>query len=168
MNKHPILSKNTVNHPDVDPQDRAAIVDALYRFGAGQDLRDRALFESAFSAQAKLDITGPARRLGVELPVIQGRQAITETLMTSVNRLDTVHTVTNPRIVAYDGRCARLFALVEALNMPRGDHSRHLLLKNIYTAELSNQNGNWAIDHLLIENVWLTGDPEVLFPKPTK
>lgn len=168
MNKFPMLSKNIVNHPDVDPQDRAAIVDALYRFGAGQDLRDRALFESAFSAHAELDITGPARRLGVELPVMQGRPAIADALMSAVNRLDTIHTVTNPRIIAYDGRCARLFALVEALNLLRGDPSRHLLLKNIYTVELSKQNSDWSIDHLLIENVWLTGDPEVLFPKPAR
>lgn len=69
-----MLSKDAVNHPVVDPQDRAAIVDALYRFGAGQDLRDRALLQSAFSAEAKLDITGPARRLGVELSVLHGRQ----------------------------------------------------------------------------------------------
>jgi hypothetical protein len=165
MNKQATLSNNAANHSDVDPQDRAAIVDALYRFGAGQDLRDRALFESAFSAQAKLDITGPARRLGVELPVMQGRQAITDALMASVNRLDTIHTVTNPRITSYDGRHARLFALVEALNVPRGDHSRHLLLKNIYTVELSKQDGDWTIDQMLIENVWLTGDPEVLFPR---
>ena len=162
------LSKKLENQADVDPQDRAAIIDALYRFGAGMDLRDRDLFESALSAQAKLDITGAARRLGMELPVIQGRETITDTLMAEVDRLDTIHTVTNPRIISYDGQHARLFALVEALNLPRGDHSRHLLLKNIYTVEMSKQDRDWTVDHLLIENVWLSGDPEVLFPKPTK
>ena len=54
---------------------------------------------------------------------------------------------------------------MEALNVPRGDHSRHLLLKNIYTVELSKQDGDWTIDQMLIENVWLTGEPEVLFPR---
>lgn len=170
MNKHAAqsLSKNAETQRNVDPQDRAAIVDSLYRFGSGQDLRDRALLESVFSAPAKLDITGPARRLGVELPVIQGRQAITDALMASVNHVDTIHTVTNPRIIAYDGRYARMIALVEAVNLPRGDHSRHLLLKNIYTVEMSKQDGDWIIDRLLIENVWLSGDPEVLFPKTAK
>lgn len=143
-------------------------MDALYRFGAGQDLRDRELFESAFSDQAELDITSPARCFGVELPVMQGRPVIADALMASVNRLDTIHTVNQPTHRAYDGRYARLFALVEALNLLRGDHSRHLLLKNIYTVDLSKQDGEWTIDHLLIENVWLTGDPEVLFPKPTR
>jgi hypothetical protein len=42
--------------------DRLEVVDARYRFGAGQDLRDRPLFESAFTADAVLDIIEPARR----------------------------------------------------------------------------------------------------------
>lgn len=157
-----MLSKSKL----VDPQDRAAIVDALYRFGAGMDQRDRALFESAFSPAASLDLSGAARRLGFELPVIQGREAITEAIMAEVSRVDTTHTITNPRITGYDGRRARLSALVEAQNLPRGDHSRHLLLKNIYTVDLTKQDEDWTIDALLIENLWLDGDPEVLFPKP--
>jgi len=157
-----MLSKTTL----VDPQDRADIVDALYRFGAGMDQRDRTLFESAFSREAALDLSGAARRLGFELPVIQGRETIAEMIMAEVGRLDTTHTVTNPRITGYDGQRARLSALVEAQNLPRDDHSRHLLLKNIYTVDLSKQDGHWTIDRLLIENLWLDGDPEVLFPKP--
>ena len=156
-----MLSKDKV----VDSQDRAAIVDALYRFAAGMDQRDRTLLESALSAEASLDLSGAARRLGFELPVIKGRQAIAEALMSEVSRVDTTHSVTNPRITAYDGRCAQLSALVEAQNLPRGDHSRHLLLKNIYTVDLTNQGVHWTIENLVIENLWLNGDPEVLFPK---
>jgi hypothetical protein len=159
--------KDNVNEPrDVDVQDRVGIVDALYRFAAGQDLRDAELFESAFSEQATLDITGPAKLLGAELPVLQGRPTISGALMASTDRLDTSHTVTNPRIVAYDGESARLSALVEANNLPRGDHGRQLLLKNVYTADLSKHDGRWTIDNLLIENIWITGDPAVLFPQP--
>ena len=42
------LSDNPLQ-PSPGADDQLAIVDALYRFGAGQDLRDRALFESAFT-----------------------------------------------------------------------------------------------------------------------
>ncbi|QCI67477.1 nuclear transport factor 2 family protein [Phreatobacter stygius] len=148
----------------VPPLERSAIVDALYRFGAGQDLADRALFLSAFSEPATVDFTGPARRLGAEIPVFHGRQAIADIILANVGGLDTTHTVTNPRVTAYDGRRATLFALVEAQHLPKGDHSRHLLLKNIYTVELSRQADRWTIDHMTIDNVWLTGDRTVLFP----
>lgn len=140
------------------------IVDALYRFGAGQDLGDRDLFQSAFAPDATVDFVGPARRFGVELPLFEGRAAITDTIMGTVASLDTSHTVTNPR-VELDGDRARLFALVEAQHLPKGDHGRHLLLKNIYTMELSRDGERWVIDHMLIENVWFTGDPSVLFPQ---
>jgi len=148
----------------VTPLDRAEIVDALYRFGAGQDLRDRALFESAFARDAKLDFTGPAQRLGLSIPVFSGRQSIAETVFSTLANLDTTHTVTNPRITAYDGEHASVFALVEAQHLQRDDHSRHLLLKNIYTVQLSRVGSRWVIDHMLIRTVWLTGQPAVLFP----
>jgi hypothetical protein len=130
----------------------------------GQDLRDRSLFESAFSVHATLDFREPARSLGATIPVFEGRQAIADTIFSSIGDLDTTHTVTNPRVTTYDGRHASLFALVEAQHLPRGDHNRHLLLKNIYTVELSRQASRWVIDHVKIDNVWSTGDPSVLFP----
>jgi len=150
--------------PKVPPGDRDAIVDALYRFAAGQDLHDRSLFESAFSQQATVDFTGPARRFGATIPIFEGRQVITDNIFAAIDGLDTTHSVTNPRVVFYDGRRAGLFALVEAQHLPRGDHDRHLLLKNIYTLELSRASDGWVIDHMKIENVWSTGDPSVLFP----
>ena len=154
-----------VQDTTVPAAERAEIVDALYRFGAGQDLRDRALFESAFAAEATLDFTGPARRLGATLPVFQGREAISDTVFSTIADLDTTHTVTNPRVTAYDGERATLFALVEAQHLPKRDHRRHLLLKSIYTVSLSRAGAQWRIEHLRIENVWLTGDASVLFPR---
>jgi SnoaL-like protein len=148
----------------VDPADHLAIVDALYRFGAGQDLRDRALFESAFAPDATLDFTQPARKLGATIPVFHGRTAIADAIFAAIAPLDTMHTVTNPRITDCDGRHASLFALVEAQHLPHGDHTRHLMLKNIYRIELSRAVDAWMMDHVRIENVWMDGDPRVLFP----
>ncbi len=150
----------------VEPAQHLAIVDALYRFGAGQDMRDRALFESAFVPDAMLDFIQPARDVGgVEVPLLLGRKAIADTVFANIGELDTTHTVSNPRITAYDGRHAALWALVEAQHLPRGDHGRHLLLKNIYEVRLSEAQGLWRIEHLHIRNVWWNGDPAVLFPR---
>ena len=156
----------SLNHfIQVNPNDRAAIVDALYRFGAGQDLHDRSLFESAFSQDATVDFIKPAQRLGATIPVFEGRQVIADAILSTTSNLDTTHTVTNPRITAYDGEQATLFALVEAQHLPQGDHSRHLLLKNVYTVELVREDNQWVINHMRIDNVWLAGDPSVLFPR---
>lgn len=141
------------------------VVDALYRFGAGQDLGDRALFESAFAPHAVLDFTQPARRLGVIIEPFVGRETITEIVLGTVASLDTTHTVTNPR-VTLRGDHADLFALVEAQHLPKHDHRRHLLLKNVYTVQAVRDGDRWAIERMVIENVWLAGDPTVLFPAP--
>jgi hypothetical protein len=151
-------------HRAVDPSDHLAIVDALYRFGAGQDMSDRALFESAFADDAVLDFTQPAKRLGIEIPVFKSRAGIADTIFEAIAGLDTTHTVTNPRITDYDGRHATLTALVEAQHLPRADHSRHLMLKNIYRVELSRSVDAWLMDHVRIDNVWMDGDAKVLFP----
>jgi len=148
----------------VGPRDQLAIVDALYRFGAGQDLRDRTLLASAFAADATLDFAQPARRFGIALEPFAGREAIVESIFAAIGALDTTHSVTNPRVTAYDGERASLFALVEAQHLPRGDHRRHLLLKNIYHVDLVRHDGLWLIVRLRIDNVWSSGDPAVLFP----
>lgn len=154
-----------INPPSAgaDAAAQAAIVDALYRFAAGQDLRDRALFHSAWTADAELDFTQPARRLGVELPPFRGREHITDAILGSVAPLTTSHSVANPR-VQVEGDAARLFALVEAQHLPAGDHTRQLLLKNIYWCELAVEDGLWRIRRMRIENLWMDGDPRVLFP----
>jgi hypothetical protein len=151
-------------HRAVDPTDQLAIVDALYRFGAGQDLSDRALFESAFAHDAVLDFTQPAKRLGVEISMFKGRADIADAIFAAIAGLDTTHTVTNPRITDYDGRHATLTALVEAHHLPRADHSRRLVLKNVYRVELSRAVDTWLMDHVRIDNIWMDGDPKVLFP----
>jgi len=150
----------------VPHEDHVAIVDALYRFGAGQDLEDRALLESAFTADATLDFTGPARRFGVTLPVFEGRERIVEAIRHSTAALDTTHTVSNPRITAYDCERATLFALVEAQHVQKLDATRHLLLKNIYAVSLVHEHAvQWRINRMVISNVWYSGDAGVLFPR---
>jgi len=105
----------------------------------------------------------PARLLGVDIAPFEGRSAIAESVFTAVDDLDTTHTVTNPRVTAFDGAHAGLYALVEAQHLPRSDHARHLLLKHIYTLRLSRHGVQWTIDHMRIDMVWFTGDPAVLF-----
>ena len=149
-----------------DAGDQLAIVDALYRFAAGQDLRERSLFESAFSEHATLDFTAPAWRLGAGIPVFEGRHAIAETMFAALDALDTTHTVSNPRVTAFDGRHATLTALVEAQHLPRSDHRRHLLLKHICQVELWRHGALWQTTRMQLDMVWFDGDPTVLFPVP--
>ena len=145
-------------------EDRAAIADALYRFAAGQDQKDPALFASAFAADARLDFTQPARRLGAATPTpIQGRDLIVRTIMDTIVHLDTTHTVTNLR-VELQGERAALRALIEAQHLVHGRHEQRLLLKNLYRATAVRDGTKWRLGRVVIENVWYEGDATVLLP----
>lgn len=144
-------------------RDRAEILDALYRFGLGQDLKDKALFASAFAADAELDFRPAAAKWGGRPPVMFGRDTIVTTILTLfTGRVDTTHQVTNPRITV-DGDTARLTALVEAQHLLTADHTAFALLKNLYDAELVRHGRRWVLRRLRIDNAWYTGDPTAIF-----
>ncbi|HEU5083310.1 MAG TPA: nuclear transport factor 2 family protein [Acidimicrobiales bacterium] len=141
--------------------DTHEVVDALYRFAAGQDSKDDALFRSAFTGDAVLDFTQPAARFDVDLPPMVGLEEIAGILRT-LEPLRTTHTVTNPR-VDIDGDTATLRALVEAQHVRDERPDEHLLLKNTYELRLVRDLDRWRIQQMVIRNVWHTGDPAVLF-----
>ncbi|MFF7993270.1 nuclear transport factor 2 family protein [Kitasatospora xanthocidica] len=144
-------------------RDRAEITDALYRFALGQDLKDRALFASAFTADAELDFRPAAARWGAEPPLMTGRDAIVDAILAMfTGRVDTTHQVTNPR-VRVDGDTARLTALVEAQHLLTADPDTRALLKNPYTVDLVRDGGRWLIRRMRIDNTWFTGDPTAIF-----
>jgi len=143
--------------------DRTEIVDALYRFALGQDMKDRELFASAFAPDAELDFRPAAARWGGRPPLMAGRDTIVTTILAGFEgRVDTTHQVTNPR-VAVDGDRATLTALVEAQHLLSGDHSTFALLKNHYHVGLVREDDRWVIDSLRIDNAWYTGDPVAIF-----
>lgn len=150
---------DTINLAEIS--DRLAVVDALYRFAAGIDLRDKDLLASALADDAVSDFRPAAAKGGFEYPVIEGRDTIVSALSTSLSQLDTTHSVSNPR-VTLNGDAAHLDALVEAQHVSRADPSRHYLMKNRYRVELVRQGAAWVIARNTVDNVWRSGDPTVL------
>ena len=141
--------------------DELAVIDALYRFAAGIDLRDKRLLSSALAENAISDFRPAAAKAGFEYPVIEGRDIIVAALTASLAKLDTTHSVTNPR-VTIDGDTARLDALVEAQHVSQDDHTRSYLMKNRYDVELARKDDGWVITRNTVDNVWRSGDISVL------
>ena len=156
----------TLDAPDLDAlralRVRQEVVDALYRFAAGQDLKDRDLFLSAFAPDATLDFTQPAERFGADIPIMTGRDTI-EGILDTLAPLVTSHTVTNPRVADLGGGRAGLTALVEAQHVSRTDPQRHLLLKNMYDVTLVPAGDRYVVESMTIRTLWHDGDPSVLF-----
>jgi hypothetical protein len=148
-----------------DSTEADSVLDALYRFGLAQDRRDdpgaRDLFESAFTEDAELDFRPAAKKCGIEVPLMRGRSMITDIIMSPTTPMETTHVVTNPRIRIH-GNGAQLTALVEAQHLPKGNHSRHALLKNLYAVEAVREADLWRMRQVYIDCIWFTGDPAVI------
>jgi septum formation inhibitor-activating ATPase MinD len=148
----------SLNH---EAADKLAVIDALYRFAAGIDLRDTSLLSSALAENAVSDFRPAAAKAGFDYPVIEGGETIVAALITSLAKLDTTHSVTNPR-VTIDGDTARLDALVEAQHVSQEGNPRNYLMKNRYDVELARVGGSWVITRNTVDNVWRSGDIAVL------
>lgn len=141
--------------------DKLAVVETLYRYAAGLDLRDRALLASAFAEDAVADFGPATAKAGQAYPPVEGGETIAAALAESLAALDTTHSVSNPR-VSLDGDTARLEAIVACQHLPRGDHSRHVLMTNRYDVELVRGGEGWLIRRVTVDNAWTEGDTSVL------
>lgn len=141
--------------------DKLAVVETLYRFAAGIDLRDPDLLSSAFADSAVSDFRPAAAKAGFEYPVLIGRKTIVEALLSSLSRLDTTHSISNPR-VALDADTAHVDVLVEAQHVSRKDAASQYLMKNRYAVVLTRRGTHWEIENLTVDNVWRIGNPGVL------
>ena len=141
--------------------DRYEVIDALHRYAIGLDTKDLTLLESAFTSDAVADFTPAATKVGMEFPLLTGREAIVSALSQFLANYTTSHTVGNAR-AQVKGDIANLYALVEAQHVPLSDRSRHFLFKNQYTINLVREGNLWLIKHLHIENLWTDGDLKVI------
>lgn len=146
---------------ETDLQERYNIIDALYRFARGIDMNDMELFASALAEDAVADFTPAAKKVGIEFPLLEGRETIVGGISESIAQLDTTHVVTNPRI-ELRGNTAKLHAIVEAQHLPPAGHNRHFLMKNQYDVDLVKQDASWVVSKMMIYNTWTTGDPKVI------
>lgn len=143
-------------------RDRAEVIDALHRFGLGQDLNDRALLASAFAEDAELDFRPVGEKLGFAAALMSGREPIVDTIRTVLAGVDTTHVVTNPR-VEVRGTTARLTAIVTAAHLRSTDHRQYAVLTNRYAVALDRDGDRWLLRYVHIENVWHIGDPHLIF-----
>ena len=140
-------------------------MDALYRFGAGEDLGDPDLLASAFSEDAIVDFGPCGRKMGLDFPPVAGGDAIVRFLSATGRTQTTSHVISNGRVEAA-GAEARLRALVDATHVLKSDQSRRCRMMNWYEASLVRDARLWRIRRLVIASTWFTGDPQVLTGAP--
>jgi hypothetical protein len=133
-------------------EDRLDIAAAISGFAAGIDERDPALLGSVFTTDATLDFGPAARAMGIDFPVLVGRQGILDGVAVSVGPMDTLHSATNVRVLGPDGDGLGVTAVVHAVHHPAGDPDRHCSMHNRYDMTFVRSGACWQMSRLVIEN----------------
>ncbi|KAM3564816.1 hypothetical protein MY1884_000579 [Beauveria asiatica] len=153
------------------PSDREAILDAIARCVCGLDTADRALFQSAFTADAVFDLNGA---------LLHGLDEITASCFDNVSKLDTTHMTSNVRTTfSDDGRAATTTATGVAhhyragkgLAMEKGGAAERLVAGSLYSIDLvkvdvEGEATLWKAKTWRLKSVWTQGDWAVMGALP--
>ncbi len=145
--------------------DRYEVADTLHRYAFGLDHGDADLLASAFTEDCVLDFSPAGEKLGLNFPLLVGRQAVLAAHLPFLGPLDTTHRASNLQI-EISGETATLYAYVMSQHfMPREGSRRgseNALLMNRYDCELMRDGQKWRFKRITIDNAWMQGDPEIL------
>jgi hypothetical protein len=145
--------------------DRYEIADTLYRYCFGLDHGDADSLASALTENCIFDFRPAGKRLHLDFGLINGRQAILDSVLPLIGPLDTSHTASNLQIEISDDSATLTAYVMSQHFMPREGSKRgadHALLMNRYDCELVRDGTKWRFKHITISNAWFQGDPEIL------
>ena len=145
--------------------DRTEIADTVYRYAFGLDHGDPDSLASALTEDCVLDFTAAGRKLGIDFPLLTGRESVLQILIPMIGPLDTSHTPNNLQ-VEVSGDTATLHGYMMSQHFMPGQGPRqgseYALLMNRYEGELVRDGMKWRFRRLLIDNAWAEGDPGII------
>ena len=113
-----------------------------------------------------VDLTPATTRIGLDFPVLTGRDTVVPTMIGSVGPLDTTHMVSN---VTYrgdgDGWLISAYALAQHFlpgEGPDSTRTRHVLMGNTWTFHVRPTPAGPRVARFTMDCRWLDGDPSVL------
>src|SRR3954463_9090393 len=94
------LQSEVLMDPDLAQlaNDRYEIADALHRYAFALDHDHADTLASILTDDCRFDFTPAGRKIGVQVPVITGRDAIVQTVLPRIGPLQTSHTASNIQI----------------------------------------------------------------------
>lgn len=139
--------------------DYSAICELKYRYAAGIDTRDWALYRSIFADEVTIDFSSYNGRAAATMAAedwVAGVQPLFSGLAA------TQHSMTNPR-VAVAGDRATLVMYMQAEHFLDGsDPTAWYTLGGYYTDEAVRTGAGWRISAVTLTVLWRRGRPEIM------
>ena len=113
-----------------------------------------------------VDMTPATTKIGLDFPVLTGRDTVVPAMIGSVGPLDTTHMMSN---VTYrsdgDGWVVEAYALAQHFlpgEGPDATKTRHVLMGNTWTFHVRRTDEGLRVTRFVMDNRWVDGDPSVL------
>ncbi len=130
------------------------------------DEGDADVLTNLLTEDVVVDLTPATARIGLDFPVLTGRDTVVPAMIGSVGPLDTSHMVTNVTFRAVDdGWIIEAYALAQHFLPGEGPDStktRHVLMGNTWTLDVRPTPEGPRVARFTMDNRWIDGDPFVL------
>jgi hypothetical protein len=144
----------------MDPADKLAVAETLYRYALGVDRRDWALYRSVFADTVTIDFSGFDPSLEPRVMHADDWVAGVTPLFTGL--AVTQHSMTNP-LVTVDGDEASITMYVHAHHVyDLDDPSSWYAVAGYYDDTLVRLDSRWLLTGVRLTVTWRAGDPEIM------
>jgi hypothetical protein len=130
------------------------------------DEGDAGILTDLLTDDVVVDLTPATTRIGLDFPVLTGRETVVPTMIGSVGPLDTMHTVSNVTYrAAGDGWVIEAYASAQHFlpgEGPDSTRTRHVLMGNTWTFDVRPTPEGPRVARFTMDTRWLEGDPTVL------
>ena len=130
------------------------------------DTADTSVLEDLLTEDVVVDMTPATTKIGLEFPVLQGRETVIPTMIGAVGPLDTMHAVSNVSARGLgDGYLVEAYALAQHYLPGEGPDvraTRHALMGNTWTFHVRATPAGPRVARFTMDCRWMEGDPTVL------
>lgn len=130
------------------------------------DTADAEVLQGLLTEDVVVDLTPATTKIGLEFPVLTGRDTVIANMIGAVGPLDTMHMVSNVTYRAQgDGYRIEAYALAQHFLPgagPDASATRHALMGNTWTFIVRNTPDGPRVARFVMDCLWMEGDPMVL------
>jgi hypothetical protein len=130
------------------------------------DTADASVLETLLAEDVVVDMTPATTKIGLEFPVLSGKETVIPNMIGAVGPLDTMHLVGNTTCEQHeDGYRVRSYALAQHFlpgEGPIGTATRRALMGNTWTFQVRDTADGYRVARFEMDCLWLDGDATVL------
>jgi hypothetical protein len=130
------------------------------------DTADASILEGLLTEDVVVDLTPATTKIGLEFPVLAGRDTVIPNMIGAVGPLDTMHLVSNVTVTQQsDGYRIEAYALAQHFLPGEGPNplaTRRALMGNRWTFLIRREADGPRVARFEMDCVWFEGDPSVL------